>query len=332
MTVASNPEALTPITGIPARPLQRILAVAQISGKVTEVIGSFCKPSSVSRRESVPQRHAARNLALLPTRLYRNREGPYCCAIMSSAIMPLECLVVSRHQPSIRALGAVLEELHIASEICSEPQHALDQMERRHFGAVVLDFDTRGAAQLLASARMTSTHQKSVIFAAISRCTATGSAFELGANFVLYKPLTGEQVGRALRAARGFMRPERRELARHRMEALAYISWDKESPSPALLIDVNERGVAIQAAGPISAAGPVQVRLLFPGTLIEAKGEITWADTQGRAGIQLLELAPRDRRELKNWVTTQSEKGRTVPANGHRTKARAMAAKQGGYR
>ena len=244
--------------------------------------------------------------------------------------MPLECLVVSRHRPSIRALGAVLEELQIASEICSEPQQALDQMERRHFGALVLDFDIRGAAELLASARMTSAHQKTVIFAAISRCTATGSAFELGANFVLYKPLTGEQVGRALRAARGFMRPERRELARHRMEALAYVSWDKEPPSPALLMDVNERGVAIQAAGPISAAGPVQVRLLFPGTLIEAKGEITWADAQGRAGIQFLELAPRDRRELKNWVTTQSGKGRTVSANGHRPKARAMAAKQGG--
>ena len=36
------------------------------------------------------------------------------------------------------------------------------------------------------------------------------------------------------------------------------------------------------------------------------------------------------RRELKNWVTTQSGKGRTVSANGHRPKARAMAAKQGG--
>ena len=231
----------------------------------------------------------------------------------------------------MRLLHSVLQGVQVSSRVCEEPKDAVDLLERQHFGAVIVDFDLPGGTELLKSTRLAVAHKKSVIFAVISRFSSTGSAFELGANFVLYKPLSEEQVGRAVRAARAFMKPERRRLIRHRLEALAYLSWDEIAPSPALVLDLNEGGVAVQAAQPLSIAGEINLRLLLPGTLIEAIGEISWADIQGRAGIRFTDMAPRDVRELQRWLDGQRQEERKKPivAAMRPMKLRAVAAKQG---
>ena len=138
--------------------------------------------------------------------------------------MALEALLISRHEQTVRLLHSVLQGVQVSSRVCEEPKDAVDLLERQHFGAVIVDFDLPGGTELLKSTRLAVAHKKSVIFAVISRFSSTGSAFELGANFVLYKPLSEEQVGRAVRAARAFMKPERRRLIRHRLEALAYLT------------------------------------------------------------------------------------------------------------
>ena len=245
--------------------------------------------------------------------------------------MALEALLISRHEPTLRLLRSVLQGVEVACKDCGEPKDALDLLERQHFGAVIVDFDLPGGTELLKSTRLAAAHKKSVIFAVISRFSSTGSAFELGANLVLYKPLSEEQVRRAVRAARAFMRPERRRLIRHRLEALAYLSWDEIAPSPALVLDLNEGGVAVQTAQPLSTAGELNLRLPLPGTLIEAIGEVSWADMQGRAGIRFTDVAPRNTRELHKWLDGQrcEERKKPIVAAVRPMKLRAVAAKQG---
>jgi len=158
-------------------------------------------------------------------------------------------------------------------------------------------------------ARLAPAQRRPVVFAVISELTDVGSVFQAGANFVLYKPLVREQVLRSLRAGRAFMQPDRRRSSRQKAESLVYLRFGDVCPVPALVLDINEDGLAVQASEPLPAA-ELPLRFILPGTtyMIEGSGEVTWADDTGRAGIFFSELTPAARRQLKAWLSKQDKR------------------------
>src|SRR5246127_3942807 len=80
-------------------------------------------------------------------------------------------------------------------------------------------------------------------------------------------------------------------------------------PVPALVLDISEDGLAVQASEPLPAA-ELPLRFILPGTtyMIEGSGEVTWADDSGRAGIFFSELTPTARRQLKAWLSKQDKR------------------------
>ena len=178
-----------------------------------------------------------------------------------------------------------------------------------HYSALLVDFDLPGAAQVVHMARLAPAQRRPVVFAVISELTDVGSVFQAGANFVLYKPLVREQVLRSLRAGRAFMRPDRRRSSRQKAESLVYLRFGDVCPVPALVLDISEDGLAVQASEPLPAA-ELPLRFILPGTtyMIEGSGEVTWADDTGRAGIVFSELTPAARRQLKAWLSKQDKR------------------------
>jgi hypothetical protein len=157
--------------------------------------------------------------------------------------------------------------------------------------------------------------------------TDIAGTFQAGANFVLYKPLVAEQVLRSLRAGRAFMMPDRRRSARQKAESLVYLRFGDVCPVPALVLELSEDGLSVQAAEPVPAA-EVPLRFILPGTahLIEGSGEVMWADDSGRAGILFRDLPVASRRALKAWVAKrESKKAARVPVTVRRKKGRAAA-------
>src|SRR5574337_1133754 len=102
--------------------------------------------------------------------------------------MSLQSLLLCRNQSALRVLNSALEELEIGRHICNGAEQALGLLARRRFGALVVDLELDGAAHVLHAARHAHGNRKAVLFAMIGASTNISSAFELGANFVLYKP------------------------------------------------------------------------------------------------------------------------------------------------
>ena len=140
-----------------------------------------------------------------------------------------------------------------------------------------------------------------MVFALISDLTDVGSTFQAGANFVLYKPLLRDQMLRSLRAGRAFMQPDRRRSSRQKMDALVYLRFGDVCPVPALVLDISEHGLSVQASEPLPAA-ELPLRFILPGTtyMIEGTGDVTWADDMGRGGIFFRDLTSSARRQLKS--------------------------------
>lgn len=231
--------------------------------------------------------------------------------------MKLNALLMCRDQASLPVLVGALEALEIDEELCTSAEEAMELIALGHYSALVVDFSLAGAAQVAHMARLAPAQRRPVVFAMIDARTDIAGAFQAGANFVLYKPLVEEQVLRSIRAGRAFMLPDRRRSKRQKAESLVYLRFGDVCPVPALVLELSEDGLSVQAAEPVPAA-EVPLRFILPGTahLIEGSGEVIWADDEGRAGILFRELSEAARRQVKAWVAKAgSKKGsRSRPA------------------
>jgi len=216
--------------------------------------------------------------------------------------MKLNALLLCRNQQSLAVLKAPLEELGIASRTCESAAETLGVLAQNHQSALVLDFDLPGAL-LVARVARTLAARRPVVFAMIGMMTPVGGAIQAGENFVLYKPLNADQVARSLRAGQGFMQADRRRGPRHRLEGLVYLQFGVGA-MPALVLDVSEQGLALQAPEPLPPVKKVPLRFALPGTgqVVEATGEVIWSDDGGRAGVFFSRLGAASRKNLKLWL------------------------------
>jgi hypothetical protein len=243
--------------------------------------------------------------------------------------MKLNALLVSQDRPSLRVLTALLDVLEIEHQTCPSCAEAVESLVHGHHSALVLDFDLPGAGQVARMARMASLQRRPVVFAMVSAFTPVGGAFQSGVNFVLYKPLAYEQVARSLRAGQGFMKANPRHSPRHPLEALVYLQFGVAA-MPAIVLDLSEQGLALQAPEPLPPVQNVPLRFVLPGTthLVEATGKVIWADDDGRAGMFFSRLTPVSRQHLKNWLAKRGAKTKNavrVLLPPHRTRRSAHA-------
>ena len=241
--------------------------------------------------------------------------------------MRLNVLLMCREPQSLRVLAAAMDKLGIEQEVCLSAPQAMELLAQRSYSALVVGFDLPTAGPLVRLARLAPAQRRPVVFAMIGALTEVGYTYQSGANFVLYKSLEMAQVLRSLRAGRGFMQPDRRRSPRHKMETLVYLRLGDVCSVPALVVNVSERGMAVQAAEPLPA-GRLPLRFILPGTahLIEGSGEVIWADEGGRAGILFSELSASCLIELRSWLNKRGARKSSARAFPGSPRPRSPAA------
>ncbi|HST10828.1 MAG TPA: PilZ domain-containing protein [Terriglobales bacterium] len=242
--------------------------------------------------------------------------------------MELNALLMCREQESLRTLVGALDEYGIDEEVCASEPEAMQLLALGYYSALIVDFDLPGAAQVVRMAHLAPAKRRPVVFALIGALTDVGSTFQAGANFVLYKPLEKDQLERSLRAGQAFMRPDRRKSRREKTESLVYLRFGDVCPVPALVLEISQDGLSVQASEPLPAA-ELPLRFILPGTsyMIEGSGEVTWADDSGRGGIFFSQLSASARRQLKAWLAKRDKKKPSrVRAAARAAKARLVAA------
>jgi CheY-like chemotaxis protein len=223
--------------------------------------------------------------------------------------MGINALVMSRSNGAVKVLVAAFAELGIEYKVSASVPETLEILTTEHHSALIIDFDLPDAACVARMARSLPEKRRPVLFGMIGAATPVGSAFQAGANFVLYKALEPQQVLHSFRAARGFMRGDRRSSTRQKSETLAYLQFPT-GIVPALVVDVTEQGLSLQAAEGLTPLRGVPLRFLLPGTaeVIHATGDFIWADGNGRAGLFFSKIAPACQRALQSWLKKRAAK------------------------
>jgi len=225
--------------------------------------------------------------------------------------MPLESLLLSRDPEVIRVLQPALEKLSIEVEVCRGVSSGQEILRTEKFDAVLVDCDDlKGALGVLESLRKSASNKNSVTFAILNGSTSTQQAFQMGANFVLQKPISALNAKRCLGAAINFMIREQRRYFRHPVEIPATVAFGEGEKLKATMTNISEGGMAIFFRGKLPKGAVSTANFKLPGvaTPLEPKVQIAWMDDSGRAGLRFTDLSKDSREQLDRWLASQLEK------------------------
>ena len=232
--------------------------------------------------------------------------------------MPLESLLLSRDPEVIRVLQFALEKLSIDVEVCRGIGSGNEILRTEKFDAIIVDCDDlKGGLGVLEGLRKSASNKNTVTFAILNGSTTTQQAFQMGATFVLQKPISALNAKRCMGAAVNFMIRERRRYFRHPVEMPATIAFGESQKLKATVTNISEGGMALFFRGKLPPGSVSTVAFRLPGaaTPLEPKVQMAWMDESGRAGLRFIDMSKDSRAQLDRWLSEQCEKMNTPPTN-----------------
>src|SRR5258705_7441246 len=193
--------------------------------------------------------------------------------------MNLESLLVCRDAEVVRVLRPTLEKLSIEVEVSAAARSGAEILSSSKFDAVIIDCDDLdGGVDVLRGLRQNSSNKTSVSFAVLNGKTTTQQAFELGANFVLQKPITTAGTLRCFNTAMSFMVREKRRYFRCPLELPVTLVFAQGEEIKATATNLSEGGMAIHFHALLAKKAAAKVQFMLPGTNyhMEPKVEVAW--------------------------------------------------------
>jgi hypothetical protein len=89
---------------------------------------------------------------------------------------------------------------------------------------------------------------------------------------------------------------------RHGLRTLTYVTVDQANGG--VVRNLSDKGVGIQAVAPPQPHQTVRLRfeLRHPNVRVDVHGEVTWATSSGQCGVRFVDLSPRARRQINQWI------------------------------
>jgi CheY-like chemotaxis protein len=222
--------------------------------------------------------------------------------------MNLESLLISHDAALLGVLRPTLEKLAVSVEVCANSESGNETLSQRKFDAVIVDCDDlQGGIDIIKGLRKAQSNGSSVAFAVLNGKTTTQEAFQIGANFVLQKPLTPLHATRCFNAALSFMVRERRRYFRQPVAVPVQMSADDKPVVHATTTNLSEGGMAIRFTGKLPKDAVVGLQFTLPNSItpLELKAKIAWADESGHAGVKFVEVPSSSQVEIDEWLSEQ---------------------------
>jgi DNA-binding response OmpR family regulator len=216
--------------------------------------------------------------------------------------MDLKALLLCSDAGSAQLLSSIMAEQEISVSHASNAEAALALVAEQRLDALVLDAeDEERAREILSKARLSKLNSGALVIALVGNTSNVRQFFSMGANFVLYKPISPERARVSLRAARALMRRERRRVPRIPVCAPAGIAYANVEDARSTMLDVSEEGAAIQSERKLPPSCKVYFQFTLPGQtkMVRLSGEIAWQDS---VGIRFVDVPQASRRVLKEWL------------------------------
>lgn len=223
--------------------------------------------------------------------------------------MSLKALLLCSDQKIVRVLRRTLADLDISVELCADADSALRKLTRQRYEAIIVDCADEGCSEVLRSARSAPCNKQAVAVAVVDPVVGLKAIFEIGAHFVLYKPVSSEKAKSSFRAARALMKSERRRNTRIPAQIPVVMRNLQGGPNMKVTtVDLSEGGMAVNLPGKSRPTGRWQIVFTLPGTQssVELPAEFAWEGTKSQAGLRFEQVTPQMTQLLREWLKQNS--------------------------
>lgn len=215
------------------------------------------------------------------------------------------CLLVSCASENTEVILHAMQQFAISGEACDDPEVALRLIQSKKYEAVVIDFQLGTAArQILREVRNSASNRRSVVFALVNENVEAAEAFVSGSSFTISKPVLEVNAVRLIRAAYGMILRERRRYFRCPMSASVRLTRADSPEGEAQSVNLSEGGISIVSNTPLIHGESIFIHFVLPGTTIKiaCKTRVCWADSHGKAGLQIDAIDKGMKADLENWL------------------------------
>jgi CheY-like chemotaxis protein len=227
--------------------------------------------------------------------------------------MSLKSLLLSKDEKTVRVLRRVLSDLEIDVEHCSGVDEAIRRITRQRFEAIIADgANVEDAGSVLRGVRAAPVNKRALTVVLVEAPVGLKGGFELGAHFVLHKPLAVERAKASFRAVRAMMKRERRLQLRVPVQIpVECFGWGSRRYR-AQTIDLCEGGMAIQFAERFAKENSLRFSFELPGLaglgmghIVEIHGDLAWEGDRARVGVRFTDATEEQRHTLRQWLNAQ---------------------------
>ncbi len=216
-----------------------------------------------------------------------------------------QALLLSRDNDVLRLMRRLLDDTFVRAHVSHSPAQAATELKRHKFDAVIVDCeDLERAGEFLHGLRRAPSSRRAIAIALLSGPYTVPTAFRMGANFALDKPLCLEHAVRCMRAARGLILRECRRYHRHPVQLPVSLRVVAGASLTAQGANFSEDGMAVETGGRVPIGSGVKVRFLLPGSacMVEASGQVTWQGRHGLAGIHFEKMLESSKLRYRSWL------------------------------
>jgi len=221
-------------------------------------------------------------------------------------MMNLKSLLMSSDEKTVRVLRRVLSDMEIDVEHCTSGGAAIRRITRQRFEAIIVDgTNVEEANSVLQGAKAAPVNKRALTIVLVEFPLGLKGGFEMGAHFVLHKPLAVERAKASFRAVRALMKCERR--TQMRVAVQIPVECFGSGRYKAKTLDLCEGGMAIQFSGRVAKENSLRFSLELPGTdkILEIAGEMAWEGNRDQAGVRFTDTTDWQRNVLRRWMNSQ---------------------------
>jgi len=219
--------------------------------------------------------------------------------------MGLDCLVVTSDPVLLGQIKSIFNAHAALLDLRQDSASAMELISRRHLDGLIIDCDdVPGGAEALAQVRKSRSNKETLILALVNGSTSTDMVLDLGANFVLCKPVQESRLRAVLDVALPKMEREHRRYFRYNIELPVRFRNHLEQSFAARMKNVSEGGLAIKLVDPVRLKGIVPIEFSIPSIdpqAFRAKAEVVWSDAF-EMGLRFLYIEKDSEAALRSWL------------------------------
>jgi ActR/RegA family two-component response regulator len=217
--------------------------------------------------------------------------------------MASQALLLSSDPHSSAIMRRVLEEFQMKTDLCLSTRTAKRLLKEQVYDSVIIDCDSvDDGLSVIHDMRENRENRNAMTVTLLRDAKHMRAATEMGAHFMLHKPIPAEDARRIIRISRHLIsRDLVRQYMRLPLTQLAYALIDEGKQI--IVENISEGGMAVQAEEQLANGSLRSVRFTLPNNqTISGEAEVVWSDAAGRAGLKFTAISNEDVAKLSRWI------------------------------